>query len=340
MANFKKDILLTGAGFSANFGGLLAREMWSKILNNPKIETLPAIKELLKSDFDFESVYSNVKRSGSFTAPDKLTFQDVVMESYASMDDALKGYGLSGQDPFGVYIGGVTKFLGSFAGRAEEKGVHFTLNQDLFLERQTQIVPLGLPMYQYRDYHAAIQSRQVDARQKIPLPDSAFLDNFKEKHFEATGDFCYIKLHGSIGWMSSDGQSQMIVGTNKLEDINKEPLLKWYFELFKEAISRKGVRLFVSGYSFRDKHVNECLLKAIDEHGLKIYVISPEDPERFKNRMEGRPEQVATWEVSENVKIWKAVSGYFPYRLRDIFPSDQSNTHIRSDLEKTLGVRF
>ena len=34
--NFKKNILLTGAGFTANFGAPLAKEMWSKILNNPK----------------------------------------------------------------------------------------------------------------------------------------------------------------------------------------------------------------------------------------------------------------------------------------------------------------
>ena len=66
----KKNILLTGAGFSANFGGLLAREMWSKILSNPKMDQLPQIREILRKDFDFESVYSNVKNN-SLISKDK-----------------------------------------------------------------------------------------------------------------------------------------------------------------------------------------------------------------------------------------------------------------------------
>jgi hypothetical protein len=29
-------VLFTGAGFTKNFGGFLAKEMWSKIFNNPR----------------------------------------------------------------------------------------------------------------------------------------------------------------------------------------------------------------------------------------------------------------------------------------------------------------
>lgn len=92
----KKNILLTGAGFSANFGGLLAREMWSKILSNPKMDQLPAVREILSKNFDFEDVYSQVKNNGSVAAGDKKLFEEIVLESYASMDNALKKYSIGG----------------------------------------------------------------------------------------------------------------------------------------------------------------------------------------------------------------------------------------------------
>jgi hypothetical protein len=334
----KKNILLTGAGFTANFGGLLAREMWAKILNNPKIEKLPTVRELLKNDFDFESVYSGVKNGAAFSSTDKSTLEEIVLESYASMDDALNRYSMGGYGKFDIFVGGVTQLLGSFAGQRGEVGAHFTLNQDLFLERQTQIMPLGLPMYGYRDYCETIQTRQITSKQQVTLPDDNFLNDFKVKHASSHGDNCFIKLHGSIGWLSHDGHNQMILGTNKLEDINREPLLKWYFELFQEAISRPDVKLFVIGYGFRDRHINDCLLRAINEHKLKIYIISPEDPEHFKDRMEGKPPSPASYEISPNIKIWNAVNGYFPYRLKDIFPEDQSTTGVFLDIKRALEV--
>ncbi len=330
---FKKDILLTGAGFTANFGGLLAREVWSKMLNNPKIDTIPVVKERLKEAFDFESIYANVR------GQDRDVLLEIIIESFTSMDDALKNNHIGGYRQSGIDVREVSKLLGSFAGRGGETGFHFTLNQDLFLERQVHIVPLGLPMYQYRDYGQSIQSSQIDARQHVTLPDETFIAGFKEKHLSSVGDLCYIKLHGSLGWLSHDGSQQMILGTNKLEDLKNSPLLNWYFELFQEAISQPGARLFVVGYSFRDKHINDCLTKAIDANGLKIYIISPEDPELFKDRMSGNPypgQPGISHEVSnDGAKIWKAVAGYFPYRLKDLYPA-QSETHLAQDLKKIL----
>ena len=139
---FKRDLLLTGAGFTANFGGLLAREMWSKILNNKKMDGLPSIKGLLRNNFDFESVYAEVKRTHTITPEEKKLFQEVILDSYTSMDEGLKHYHSTGSDAFGVNIGGVTSFIGSFAGKGQETGAHFTLNQDLFLERQIHAVTL------------------------------------------------------------------------------------------------------------------------------------------------------------------------------------------------------
>ena len=43
----KELILLTGAGFTKNFGGFLANEMWSKIHNHPMVQSKPKLKQLL-----------------------------------------------------------------------------------------------------------------------------------------------------------------------------------------------------------------------------------------------------------------------------------------------------
>lgn len=334
--SFKKTILLTGAGFTANFGGLLSREMWSKILNNPKISRLPEIKKLLMGNFDFEDVYSQVTNGDKFQVDEKSLFQEIILEGYEAMDETLKQFCYSGFNQYGIWWGGVSQFLGSFSGTQNEPGIHFTLNQDLLLERAVKRQQLGITAVRYREHWDAISLGQIDLKKPIVLPDEAGLADFKDKHLSSVGDMYYIKLHGSQGWLSYTGKNQMVLGTNKFEDIKKEPLLNWYFQLFENAIYRNDVNLFVIGYSFRDAHVNDCLIKAIEEYNLKLIIISPENPEDFKSRMEGRPSQSGlAWQVSNNVKIWNAVSGYFPYKLKDIFP-DQTDTHIIKDIRRLI----
>lgn len=54
---FTENILLLGAGFTKNFGGLLANEMWAHIFNHEKVQAQSRIKELMLNDFDYESIY-------------------------------------------------------------------------------------------------------------------------------------------------------------------------------------------------------------------------------------------------------------------------------------------
>lgn len=56
-------ILLTGAGFTHNFGGFLANEMWALIFNSPDVQKRPSLASLLRKDFDYESVYQSVMYS-------------------------------------------------------------------------------------------------------------------------------------------------------------------------------------------------------------------------------------------------------------------------------------
>ena len=144
----------------------------------------------------------------------------------------------------------------------------------------------------------------------------------------------YIKLHGSYGWVSPNGGTQMVIGKNKADDINREPLLKWYAELFEEQIYEGNKKLLIIGYSFGDKHINDVLLKGVREHNLGIYIINPTDPENIKNILEGYHE--GSFDLLDTQYIWKGVRGYFPYTLRQIFPPDQSDTTILAEIKKAL----
>jgi hypothetical protein len=106
--------------------------------------------------------------------------------------------------------------------------------------------------------------------------------------------------------------------------------------LFQSQIYEGSKKLLVIGYGFGDDHINDVLLKGVQEHGLSIYVISPSDPETLRNKLEGRPAHFGSYEVSKYFKIWHGVRGYFPYTLRQIFPPDQSETTIFREIKKSL----
>jgi hypothetical protein len=166
----------------------------------------------------------------------------------------------------------------------------------------------------------------------VTLPDESGVEKAKT----TLNNPSYIKLHGSYGWISSHGGNQMVIGKNKSNDINQEPLLKWYFEIFQSLIYEGSKKLLIIGYGFADDHINDILLKGVQEHGLSLYVINPTDPETFKNRLEGKPAHFGSYEVSKYSKIWDGVKGYFPYTLRQIFPPDQSVTTIFQEIKKSL----
>ena len=51
----------------------------------------------------------------------------------------------------------------------------------------------------------------------------------------------------------------------------------------KSWLNSPDTRLLVVGYGFGDKHINQCIVNAIGK-GLKLYVISPQSPQEFKNQ--------------------------------------------------------
>jgi len=324
--NFRNTILLTGAGFTANFGGFLAKQMWAEIFNNSILESSNMKKlrdELKNGKFDFEEIYSRIiENPSSFTAEEKTTFQAVVNHPYLVMDGMIQEASL--WETSGIHPADLSNFLDFFSKDVDGKvGACFTLNQDLFMERQFGWNPLGLP------------NKNLDHDKS--LPKDADFETFKAS---TTQQFSFIKLHGSLRWLAQDGDRIKIIGVNKERAIEKVLLLKWYFELFKEALNRNDVKLVIIGYGFRDEHINKILIDAINGYGLKLYIVTTENPDEFWYRMTHKYPKTAMVNDLDtpNKAIWDAVCGYYQYPLKDILPYPQRVTAQRKEIYQALAI--
>ena len=95
-------VILTGAGFTKNFGGFLGEEMWAKIFNNPKLNQFNNLRLALRNTFlggitnegecfDYEFVYSTIieNKDGKYSKKEREVFQEVIEEAYKNLDIAI-----------------------------------------------------------------------------------------------------------------------------------------------------------------------------------------------------------------------------------------------------------
>jgi hypothetical protein len=61
IGQFSKRVLLTGAGFSRNRGGRLAREMWEEIFSHPAVQKRIAVRQQLLATPSFEVALSEIE---------------------------------------------------------------------------------------------------------------------------------------------------------------------------------------------------------------------------------------------------------------------------------------
>lgn len=149
---FAQNILFSGAGFTKNFGGLLAKEMWSKIFNHSGVQSQPRLKELILDDFDYESIYHKII-NGDFIDEEKGSINAVIYQAYQVLDKICSQWTFRNDASHPVNIYGVNKFIERFSGNRNESGFFFTLNQDLFIERHfnslnTAFIHPGVPRFQ------------------------------------------------------------------------------------------------------------------------------------------------------------------------------------------------
>jgi hypothetical protein len=312
-------MLLTGAGFTKNFGAPLAKELWGIILGSPILDTAPDVRRALLHDFDFESVYNNVMRGEKLPVDDetdwniqKQALGKAVKEAYEDIDAKIRGFRFGKDSPYPVDISRVQDFIASFSGNSKKPGFFFTLNQDLFVERQYYSGQRPtLPGIKHRlNWFTGDNTHSLDA-DRVVIPEdqtagSALLDG---------SPFYYLKLHGSSNWYTSDEQT-MVIGDAKQDQIAAQPILAAYFDHFKSVLESGSRRLLCVGYSFADSHINTAIALGI-RAGLSLYVLSPEPPDNLAHRLRG---------TETGDRLWQGLAGYFQCDLKTLFPADQSDT--------------
>jgi hypothetical protein len=263
--------LLLGAGFSRNWGGWLAGEVFEYLLGRPEVVNSQELRRILwdsqsKGGFEYalESLQVSARRGDDAAAGNLEKLQTSVVAMFNDMNqgfDRIVDWEFSNQREYQV-----ATFLTKF-------DIIFTLNQDLFVERHYLSAS---PELRRRDRW---NGAHMPGLNSVGTPPASIVgqrwqilseDNFKlDSRIQP-----YIKLHGSTNWDSPDGNT-LVVGGNKTGAIGGSPILKWYFEQFENALCAGDARLMVIGYGFRDKHINDLLIKAVNERGLKLFIVSP-----------------------------------------------------------------
>lgn len=305
-------ILLSGAGFTHNFGAPLATDVWALLFSHPDIKRHQRIHNLLRENFDFEDIYYTVA-TGDFNTGERQACERALVDVYDYIDSIVRLYRTNSSFP-NIY--GVQTFLNSFSGSRDKPGFIFTLNQDLFIERHfyngTRPTLPGVPVD--RDWfttNSIYKQSPIEIQTVLPSQSTYSLSSI------GADPLYYIKLHGSSNWFNSQGTQSMVIGRAKNNQIEADTLLTYYFQIFRKVMFEGTRRVLCTGYSFRDPHINEVLAGAVSA-GVEVFILSPEHPKEAASRLKTCP---------RGQEIWEGLSAYFPFNLLTLFPSDQRQTH-------------
>jgi hypothetical protein len=312
LGTFSKRVLLTGAGFSKNWGGLLATEFWFHLLGAPHLRGNESIRSLLLDNFNFEDVYEIVQ-NGDYSNVDKQAMKEATGDVLIHQEDLLNRSIVNSGT-----VEAMRQFLGffqrnPFEEREFETSYIFTLNFDLLIEKfSTYWSPaLDLPgVSPFAGWPQSDHPYGAFTLQTVAGLASRPPDNWPP---ELVGKHNYIKLHGSFGWgfeTETDATDRFVIGTQKKNIIGRHAILDWYGQVFKAACCSGDVRLFVSGYSFTDVHINQSIIEGIKTSGLRIWIHNPTPPETLAIHLHTR--------VPDGTTIWNGLMGYSTSPLFDI----------------------
>ena len=311
MVRPRKALLLTGAGFSRPFGGYLASEMWALVFRQKEVRASETLRKRMLAELNFERVYEEALLSSGVNAEEKQGFTEAVWRAYSQMHTEM-----SSQQNRAPAYALIRAFVSRFMSQDKhERGFVFTLNQDFLVEsKQSTDVPVFLP---------GLGLPPSDP-ENLVLPGAEAVNAAREAFSKEHGvRLAYVKLHGSFNWRRDDGNRALVIGANKSKLLSDEPLLNWYQELFQQVLNEPERSLLVIGYSFRDPHINETILKAVHDAGLKLFVMSPMTPEDFKESLcdKRRPNFVGF--AGPGDELWRSLYGYYRGSVEDYYISNE-----------------
>ncbi len=200
IGSFSKLTLLTGAGWTQNWGGRLGSEIWQDLMGHQSIQGDECLRELLLNETSFETALAMTQQA-PFTAAHREAFECALLDTFIAMDREIAR---PDHSPW-INIHKVRDLLFRFWENRNQNvntGYLFTLNQDLWLERNLSNQPaysvgaLSLPGLERRSNqqiftaHIGHYSDQLVMKaNENPANDSRL-----------TGQFNVIKLHGSFNW--------------------------------------------------------------------------------------------------------------------------------------------
>lgn len=257
-------LLLTGAGFSRNWGCWLASEVWNAIYGQPIIQKDKELRVLLwthKKD-GFEIALDKARNS---LPVEKITIlETAIIEVFKRMDLGILDIS-SGRRSYSD----ITQIENELCQLIAKFHTFFTLNQDLLIERRL-LKNLAISLSSSRR-SGLIKPGIREVRQKdfneerVDLSSFLVPDNFMP----------YIKLHGAFNLRDDTDNAHLVMGGGKEKQINNIPLLKRYSEFFKEKLAVENTRLLIIGYSFADMNINKIISDAIESGSLRIYILNP-----------------------------------------------------------------
>jgi hypothetical protein len=312
-------ILLTGAGFSRNWGGWLASEAFEYVIGRQEVgATLRS--RLWKDKWEgrgFEETLGELqaqfKSHRRLADGEMLTqFMTALMAMYREMNTAFtQTQFILGTDA--RYS--IVDFLARF-------GAIFTLNQDLLLERH--YLPNGTSIAAGRRFSGAYSPGLEPWDKALPCDlmgqpwvVSKSVDPIPSQTKD--GMQPYFKLHGSSNWVNKDGTPLLVLGGSKSIEIDNQPLLRWYQDQFNKSIQAANAKLMIIGYSFGDKHINDLIQTAATRGQLKIFIIDPAGADILDKSRRG-PSVRGPVPVRDDLS--PAIWGASRRTLREIFGGD------------------
>lgn len=264
-------LLLTGAGFTKNFGAPLATEFKKFVLFDIKND-----KEILKvwsKHSNFEDAYVAVMTSN--LSPDQKKL------AHSSLMNAFSTH-LNKSFEHKIYNQSLDLFRREFIEfffKKQKLLYFFTLNQDNFIEHISSKfgdIEFNIPGVEFNDPNDIHIFSNPFVRWGIISSNAAeksekYLSRIKRNNGK---NLIYIKLHGSSKWRTENTRI-LVVGADKEKSIKTYPILNHYSNVFCEQLSVKNSKILIIGYSFSDAHINQMLKKSYLENELEIYLMYP-----------------------------------------------------------------
>jgi hypothetical protein len=256
--------LLTGAGFSRNWGGWLANEAFEYLLGAPEIDDYlrNALWAAKIRGEGFEGALSMVQGAyaSSKTAEAKHRL-DKFTKAVVGMFDAMQAaFNKLDYRESGLRL---QHFLSQF-------DAIFTLNQDTLLET----IYAGDVRWSERWYGSYLPYMKFI---KEPVHQYTFMlrEPMMQDFQFATreNDQPIYKLHGSHNWFAEpQGDRLLVMGGNKTASIGAFEVLARYLVEFRTMLSQPDTHLMIIGYSFGDPHINDAIQIAATK-GMKIFIM-------------------------------------------------------------------